>query len=158
MNPSIDDRINSALRALQTVILPSLPLDASLAREQVMLVMGHLQILQAQRDATPNYEAEELDDIRHMGRLIVEVASCGVSCLPARDALHAALQSSDQQPRVAAEEIRVAMNALLVVAGQGDNKNYFATLSQLILPLAQSRAKKDRRWFAPMGFDIELST
>lgn len=157
MNPSTDDRINSALRALQTVILPSLPQDASLAREQVMLVMGHLQILQAQRDATPKYEAEELDDICHMGRLIVEVAGFGVSCLPARDALHAALQSSDHQPREAAEKIRVAMDALLVVAGQGDNKNYHATLSQLILPLAQSRAKKDRRWFAPMGFDIELS-
>lgn len=157
MNPSVDDRMNSVLRALQTVVLPALPPEASLAREQVMIAMGHLQILQAQRDATPGYEAEELSDILAMARQIVEVDGCQGTCASARDSLKQAMRESDQHPREAAEAIREAIDTLLIAAGQPGMETYHRKLSQLILPLAQARARKDRGWFAPMGFDIELS-
>jgi hypothetical protein len=157
MNPSVDDRMNSVLRALQTVVLPALPQEASLAREQVMIAMGHLQIIQAQRDATPGYEAEELTDILGMARQIVDVEGCDGACASVRETLKRAMQESALPPREAAEAIREAIDALLIVAGQVGTEKYHQKLSQTILPLAQARARKDRSWFAPMGFDIELS-
>lgn len=157
MNPSVDDRMNSVLRALQTVVLPALPSEASLAREQVMIAMGHLQILQAQRDATPDYEAEELADIRTMAEQIVAAEGSDIACISARDAVHQAMRSSDQHPRVAAEAIREAIDGLLIAAGGAGTEAYHQKLSHIILPQAQLRARKDRGWFAPMGFDIELS-
>lgn len=157
MNPSVDDRLNSVLRALETVVLPALPASASLAQEQVMLAMGHIQIIQAQRDATPDYEMGELEDIRVMGRAILAVAPAPDTCATPHQALADLIEKPANDPRGLAEEVRTAIDALLVAARQSGDDAYRAALSQRILPLARERAGMDREWFAVMGFDIDLS-
>ena len=111
MNPSVDDRLNSVLRALQTVVLPALPESASLAREQVMLAMGHIQIIQAQRDATPAFEQEELDDIRAMAAAVLALEDAPAALAPQRETLAAALADEATPPRQSAEAIRAAIDA-----------------------------------------------
>lgn len=157
MNPSVDDRLNSVLRALQTVVLPALPESASLAREQVMLAMGHIQIVQAQRDATPGYEAGELADLRAMAAAVLALDHAPAACAAARAAVGEAMADDTAPPRIASEAIRTAIDALLTTARAGGASDYYAALSATILPLGRARARKDREWFAIMGFDIELS-
>ena len=157
MNPSVDDRLNSVLRALQTVVLPALPDSASLAREQVMLAMGHIQIIQAQADATPAFEQGELDDLQAMARAILAICDAPASCVPERDALLSALAYGLAPPRQASEAIRAAIDALLIAAAARGETAYHAALAVTILPMGRARARKDREWFAIMGFDIELS-
>jgi hypothetical protein len=159
MNPSVDDRLNSVLRALQTVVLPALPDNASLAREQVMLAIGHIQIIQAQRDATPAFEQDELDDLRTMAEAILAIDAPPAPCARERDALAAVLANADADgpPRQAAEAIRAAIDALLIAARTAGEARFHTALAATILPLGRARARKDREWFAIMGFDIELS-
>lgn len=157
MNPSVDDRLNSVLRALETVVLPALPPEASLAREQVMLAIGHVRIIQAQRDATPAFEREEYDDLAHMGKAVLAVGGVPESCARQHNDLAQTLADQKQPPRLASEAIRSAIDALLVAARESESKAYHAALAAQILPLGRERARKDRAWFAIMGFDIELS-
>ncbi len=157
MNPSVDDRLSSVLRALQTVVLPALPESASLAREQVMLAMGHIQIVQAQRDATPAFELEELADVCAMADAVLEIGDAPESVARQRIALARALTNEIALPRLASEAIRVAIDALLVAARNANDPIYRNALARTILPLGQARARKDREWFAIMGFDVELS-
>lgn len=157
MNPSVDDRLNSVLRALQSVVLPALPESADLACEQLMLAMGHIQIIQAQRDATPDYEEGELEDIIRLGQAMLEVSGYGASVEAPRSSLEAALATPDGLARERAEAVREAIDALLVAAHEAGEAQYHRALAAAVLPLAADRAQKDRAWFAPMGFDIELS-
>jgi hypothetical protein len=157
VNPSVDDRLNSVLRALQTVVLPALPESASLAREQVMLAMGHIQIIQAQRDATPAFEDGELADIRAMAAAVLALDEAPATCAGERDALAAALADEAAPTRAASDAIRTAIDALLVAARVAGARDYHTALAATILPLGRARARKDREWFAIMGFDIELS-
>lgn len=157
MNPSVDDRLNSVLRALQTVVLPALPESASLAQEQVMLAMGHIQIIQAQRDATPAFELQELADVHAMADAVLVIGGAPESLATQRIALAKALADESAPPRLASEVIRVAIDALLVAARNANEVVYRDALARTILPLGRARARKDREWFAIMGFDIELS-
>ncbi|MEE4154662.1 MAG: hypothetical protein V2I27_10930 [Erythrobacter sp.] len=157
MNPSVDDRLNSVLRALETVVLPALPETASLAQEQVMLAMGHIQIIQAQRDAALDFERGEFEDIAAMGRAILALGAPPDACTAQGEALATALAEPGGEPRAAAEAIRIAIDDLLVAARQASEDAYREQLSHTILPLGRKRAQKDREWFAIMGFDIDLS-
>jgi len=157
VNPSVDDRLNSVLRALQTVVLPALPESASLAQEQVMLAMGHIQIIQAQRDATPAFELQELADVHAMADAVLVIGGAPEFLAPQRIALAKALADESAPPRLASEVIRVAIDALLVAARNANEVVYRDALARTILPLGRARARKDREWFAIMGFDIELS-
>ncbi|MEE4206219.1 MAG: hypothetical protein V2I39_08000 [Erythrobacter sp.] len=157
MNPSVDDRLNSVLRALETVVLPALPASASLAQEQVMLAMGHIQIIQAQRDTTPAFEMGELEDLRRMAEAILALEDAPDNCADQRAGLKAAIEGPTDDPRASAERLRVAIDDLLVAARQAGEDAYRDALSRTILPLARERAGKDREWFAVMGFDIDLS-
>ena len=48
MNPDIDLRLQSMLKALTDVIVPALPAQERMAREQAGLLIGHLQIISEQ--------------------------------------------------------------------------------------------------------------
>ena len=92
MNPSVQDRLGSVLRALSGVILPALPKDAGLAQEQAMLAMGHIQIILAQMDAAPAFEEEEASNRSGAAQFAVHPDRDGSSrprqadgCVAARD-------------------------------------------------------------------------
>lgn len=157
MNPSVDDRLNSILRALQATILPALPQEAALAREQLLLTIGHIQILQAQRAATPSYEAEELADLEVLAGKVAAIASDDAACTARREELKRALEHPAGTVTEKADVVRNALDALLIAASQAGSEVYYRQLHGVILPLAAERATKDRRWFAVMGFDAELS-
>jgi hypothetical protein len=60
MNPDLDVRLKSVLKSLSEVILPAIPVEQRLAREQANLVIGHLTIVAEQWKHALNYELENL--------------------------------------------------------------------------------------------------
>lgn len=152
MIPNTDDRLASVIRALTEVILPHLPPEASLAQEQVQLAVGHLQILRAQLDALPGYEREELADGRALGEALA-VCRGGPKTTAAMMAVAAATNAMGEDGRSLLKAINQAIETLVrSVAVDGDAETRPA-LSRLILQHEHARARKDREWYAPFGFD-----
>ncbi len=146
MNPSVQNRLDSCVRALEHVVLPALPDSASLAREQVMLVMGQVQIIRAQLDAAPAFEQAEAEDLASLARAIcVEAGTRG-------DKLCALVDSAPSDvPRERTAAIQDAIEALL--RSYDDDGGAPAAIAQIICDHGAKRARKDREWFAAMGFD-----
>src|ERR1700733_15345858 len=101
MNPSVDDRIASIIRSLSDVILPALPPDAGLAQEQTHLAIGHLKIIRAQLDATPEFEVEELADARALAESLLRNGEGGSGTRAELNALRSALDqpAGAERPR-----------------------------------------------------------
>lgn len=157
MIPSTDERLASVVRALTDVVMPSLPAEAGLAREQVELSLGHLQILRAQFDTIASYEAEELADARALGEALS-------GCAGGPETGSAAAILTDIVAKVTGTEgpaeirtARIAIHAAIAalvkaVAADGDAATR-SRMSRLILAHETRRVAKDRAWFAPFGFD-----
>ncbi|WP_068075739.1 hypothetical protein [Novosphingobium lentum] len=158
MTPNTDDRIASVIRALNEVILPHLPPEASLALEQGQLAIGHLQILRAQLDHVPAFEAEELADAKAIGTELAGGVTGGKATAGAIATLHAAVIASlpagdAPAARKQRQAIHDAIEALVrAVAVDGDAAGKSA-LHGIILTMELARSQKDRKWFAPFGFD-----
>lgn len=158
MNPSVKDRLGSVVRALNGVVLPALPKEASLAQEQVMLAMGHIQIILAQMDAAPGFLAEEAADLTTIGEAIMASAKGGPTTEAAKTGLAKALQGGgDIEPEVRTAGIQDAIDAVLLALAEDGDADARAATQKAVLAQGAARADKDRRWFAAMGFDIDYS-
>ena len=154
MIPSIDERLASVVRALNEVILPHLPPEASLAQEQVQLAVGHLQILRAQIDAAPAFEREELDDAIRAGKTLHGAITGGARTTTALGTLAKALADADgTDVRGQVRVIHLAVQGLVRAVSVDGDTHAHATLSREIIALETTRVQKDRVWFAPFGFD-----
>lgn len=157
MNPSVPDRLTSAIRALSYVVLPALPPEASLAREQTQLVIGHLQITLAQYAETPAFEQQEADDFRDLAITVAQLATGGTSTMTAATALTVALDESKALPALAQTDmLQKALDGLLVALVVDGEEGARATIREKVLEQATHRADVDRCWFSLMGFDPEI--
>ena len=160
MIPSIDERLASVIRAMTDLILPSLPPEAGLAIEQAQLSIGQLQIIRAQIDAAPAYEQEELDDAHGLGTALLDGAAGGPATQAALAGLRVALVATNAADPAAVRAARVAIHAaidvLIKAMGVDGEAGYRTAAGQRIVALQAPRAAKDRKWFAPMGFDTDI--
>lgn len=158
MNPSIPERLDSAVRALSYVVLPALPKEASLAREQLQLVIGHIQITLAQYAVAPDFETQEAEDFAALARTIVQLANGGTATRNAADAIETVLDTVNTHP--AHEQTRLVQKAidgaLQALAIDGD-RDALKEARSACLAHGTSRSIKDRKWFALMGFDPEAA-
>jgi hypothetical protein len=152
MTPDIDERLASVVRALTDVILPSLPPEAALAAEQAHLSIGHLQIIRAQLDAAPGYEAEELADARALGASLTTGVSGGPATTKAIAGIGDALKG-DGNARDARRAIHASIASLIRAVSQDGDAGARQAVSATILADQKARVLKDRQWFAPFGFD-----
>ncbi len=154
MNPSVDERLASIVRSLTEVILPHLPPEASLAQEQAHLAIGHIQILRSQLDAAPAFEREELADAIAIGTALTDAVSGGPVTAGAAKALADAMANADDsEPRAPCKAINDAIEKLVMAAAADGDPAGVAALNRIILDCEHARAQKDRKWFAPFGFD-----
>jgi hypothetical protein len=160
MIPSVDDRLASVVRAITDVILPSLPAEAALAREQAQLAVGHLQILRGQLDAAPAFELGELSDARALGAALLAKGQGGPECSAALALLRAAIEKKGTSPlpREARADINQAVDGVIRMAAIDATPDFRKQLVQLVVEMETGRANKDRKLFAPMGFDAEAQS
>jgi thiazole synthase ThiGH ThiG subunit len=158
MNPSVRDRLGSVVRALNGVVLPALPKEASLAQEQVMLAMGHIQIILAQMDVAPAFEADEANDLVIMADAIAAATTGGPATTQAISVLKACVaDASASSPSERTNALQAGIDTVLIALAQDGEPASRAAVTALILKQGAARADKDRRWFAAMGFDIDYS-
>jgi hypothetical protein len=152
MIPSVDDRLASVVRALTDVVMPSLPAEAGLAQEQIQLAIGHLQILRAQLDGIQDFEAEEAVDASALGQLLLDTGRGGAATSASLDLLKSVMEA-----KVNAREDRIAIHTAIdgvVKACSSDGSDAFRDqIGKIIVEHQTPRTMKDRKWFAPFGFD-----
>jgi hypothetical protein len=154
MIPTIDERLASVVRALTEVVLPHLPPEASLAQEQVHLAVGHLQILRAQIDASPAFEREELEDATALAAALRRSVRGGDRTQAALAILGARVDDAGgASVRDRRKAVHEAIEGLIRAASDDGDSAARAALTRTILQFESARTEKDRRWFAPFGFD-----
>lgn len=154
MSPNVDERLASIVRALSEVILPHLPPEASLAQEQVHLCIGHLQILRQQLDQVPGFEEEECADAIALAKKLGSAVMGGAVTTAAVENLSGAADAAaEQDVRSGRKAVLEAVDAVVKAAAVDGNAAARSSLSEIILQHEADRTLKDRRWFAPFGFD-----
>jgi hypothetical protein len=155
MNPSVDDRLASVVRAVTDVLVPALPPEAGLALEQAQLVVGHLQIIRAQLDATPAFEKEELADSRALGAALSSKGEGGAKTSAALKSLREAVEHDGSGEHCRQTRVRINQAIDLVIRGAAvDGSAAFSDhLAKTVVEMEAVRSMKDRKWFAAMGFD-----
>ncbi|AIT81467.1 hypothetical protein JI59_17635 [Novosphingobium pentaromativorans US6-1] len=139
------------------MVMPALPKEASLAREQVELVIGHLQITLAQYDQTPGFERQEAEDFRDLAATVVSLAKGGSSTTATVDALQKALDASiDLAALEQTAVIQKALDDVLIALEADGTCEAQSAVRTRVLEVAAHRADVDRRWFSLMGFDPEI--
>ena len=158
MNPSVDDRLASIVRSLTDLVLPALPPEAGLAQEQVHLAIGHLKILRAQFDAVPAFEAAELSDTHALARALLADAHGGPATEAALGSLRLALDPPVGTEHVRETRVRIngAIDVLIRQMSADGDEAYTRRAGEVLVRLQGERARKDRRWFALMGFDSDV--
>jgi RecB family exonuclease len=145
MNPSVRDRLGSVVRALN-------------AQEQVMLAMGHIQIILAQMDAAPAFEEEEAADLKNMAEAVVSSAAGGATTTQAVNDLTAQIsRTAASSPGERTAALQEGIDAVLSALAKDGEPASRSAVTAAVLKQGAVRADKDRRWFAAMGFDIDYS-
>ena len=157
MIPDTDERLASVVRALTDVVLPALPPEAGLAMEQVQLSIGQLQILRSQLDSILSYEADELADATALGSELRGLAGDDAG-RALDDALAGAKTAATPgEVRDARKAIHAAIDMVVTTMSRRPEADR-RRLQTTIIAAERKRVVKDRRWYAPFGFDIAPPT
>lgn len=158
MTPSLDERLASMITAVAKTILPAIPGDESLAKEQAGLLLGHLNMLQQQLDFALGYERFEMEGVKRLANSLVDRADGGPKTQAAVNALQQALGNSlyargGAEVRAATEALGAAIEAL-VDDGMDDATSAFrASIAQAIIGHERIWSMHDRAWFAGAGYE-----
>lgn len=156
MNPSLDDRIASMIRAMADVIMPALDPNNSLAREQAGLMVGHLQVLRQHVNDAARFEAVELERMEELANRLLGAASGGAQTLSAIDGLRMALDTPGPGSSAGITRLRsigMAIDRLIGSSRLDADQDSRAAISALILQHGRHAALLNRVWFAGMGFE-----
>ncbi len=152
MNPSIDVRLATMIRAMTDVIMPALDEAPGLASEQAQLVLGHLHVLREQVVYAGRFEELEYRAAVSMGEAFVAATRGDATTSPASRRLEAALATDaggrPEDTRDLAEAIRASVEELVRI----DTKNQ-ARLRSILLEHERTAADLNRSWFAGMGWE-----
>ena len=158
MNPDIDLRLQAVLKALSDVILPALPAEEHLARDQTRLVMGHLAIIAEQWQYALKFELENLALSCELARELVALhADAGPGDdLSAALAVATTVASSDYAAVSHAHRaLKAAIDGLLTT-GQADTAMPPSMLAA-VLRYNQRRAPRERIWHRGAGLDPDAA-
>ncbi len=146
MNPSVELRLRTMLRAMNEVILPAIDGDDSLAQEQARLMTGHLQALLAHHAGEGRLAARQRQRLDALAAELLEIADGGPVTRAAGAALAAARGSDDPA-------LSLAVERLVIAAGADGSESLRERSRTLVLAHAREQALTGRAWFRPMGFD-----
>lgn len=147
MNPSIELRLRTMIRALTEVIVPAVDAQDSLAREQAQLLLGHLHALLQQHRHEADIDRVERRTLDKLAHDLAEASAGGEATARATTRLRA------QPPDTATADIAHAVEALLIASGEDGSESFQRTSAALVLKHARESAVRGRAWFKPMGFD-----
>lgn len=154
MNPDIDLRLRSVMKALREVVLPALPEEQRMARDQANLALSHLALIAEHWPYALRHELESLDECLELAAALAPLV---------RDrALAAALAACVAQGMGVARDDYAAVSAALhavkaqidraLADGEGEAP-LAATVLDAVLRYNARRAPRERSWHRASGLD-----
>ena len=157
MIPSIDDRLDSVVRALQEVILPALAPHQSLAIEQTHLSLAHLRLVRERLDDAPRFELDEAQTLLTLAGRLIETAGGGESTLSAARALRSTVESAALDGPAAVRRtthaVGSAIEALIQASLEDGTEVFRASSLEQVLASDHASAMANRRWNRAAGFE-----
>ncbi len=159
MNPDIDLRLKSVLKALSNVILPALPANERLARDQANLVMGHLSIIAEQWHHALNFELGNLTLACALATELVGMTrdvALGDELLAAL----AAVEALDRTDYTAVGQAHRALKAIIdrLIADEHRGAPMPRAMLAAVLRYNQARAPRERIWHRGAGLDPDTAS
>jgi hypothetical protein len=153
MLPDIDLRIDNMLKALEQVVMPALPAQEKLARDQANLVIGHLRMVKDQWRFAVKFEGGSLANMIRLGTEIV-----GQADPLFRDRLEGALAmaaAADPTDQGALTEAIVELGGIIdeIILGDDGRIELPPGAFAAIIAYGGRQAKRERSWFAGTGLD-----
>lgn len=154
MNPDIDLRLAPLTKALTEVVLPALPESERLARDQVMLVIGHLGMITQQWKRALQFELESCEALCALAQQLLPLLD------DARlvQSMRTALATATAIDRTNYDRVQDASRALAKLVDQAISDNYRTRpldprVRDAVLEHAQRQTQRERIWFAGNGLD-----
>jgi len=154
MLPDIDVRLANTLKALTEVVLPAIPADAPLAREQAQLAVAHLGVVARQWKDALAFELESLDAACRLARdLAGQLADTARAV-----ALEGAVARADDIDRRRYDAVSAAHRELVALIAAAIAEDRVASplaagIADRVLAYAERQALRERAWFAACGLD-----
>lgn len=152
MNPSLELRVQSMLRAMTEVVIPALDAREALAQEQARLVVGHLHALSLQQRHASRCERLETLAMQRLAQDLLGHAAGGPRSLAAASSLRESLASPE------AAGLEAAIDLLIAASGEDGSPAFREAVTRLTLAHAKSASVRARSWFAAMGFGADPGT
>jgi len=147
MNPSIELRLRTMIRALNETITPAVDPNDSLAQEQAGLLLGHLHVLLQHQG-----REQELCDTEHLAlkKLAIALIEASDGCSVTEAAtkrLQLILHDSDT------DSLSHAVEAFIADTVTDASDALRQTCDALVIQHAREETRRARIWFKAMGFD-----
>lgn len=147
MNPSIELRIHTMIRALTESIIPAVDPENSLACEQANLLLGHLHVLLQHEGREKTICDIERACLIQLAGALVDASSGGSATVAATARVR---NLSDD---VDTDTLSHAIEALIIDSGIDGSEAFKRTCDTLVVEHAREATRRSRIWFKPMGFD-----
>jgi|SRR6516165_2026209 hypothetical protein len=159
MLPNFNTRFENAVKALEQVILPAIPNEQSLAREQTLLLINHLQLIGIQWKPAVKFELTSYNRLCELARAMLESKDSNVTQEIGK-ALQSALNDRERLDQNDLDEIERAKSELgllidRVISGSESSKPLGPTITEAILDYGARQAWCDRVWFSSTKLDPE---
>ena len=147
MNPSIELRIRTMIRALTEIIMPAVDKDNSLAQEQAGLLVGHLNVLLEHQGREEMICEVEHSALKRLANALIDASDGGNVTKAATSRLQALADDSDTNT------LSQAIEALIIDAGIDGSASFKNVCDNLVIEHAREETLRARIWFKGMGFD-----
>lgn len=153
MLPNIDVRIANLIKAMEQVVLPALPKSERLARDQAMLVVGHLRMISGQWKQALRFEQVSLDALSDLADKLA-----GIVAEPFAGQLADAVKVARVVDRGNVDGVEAANKALgtvidNVILGGPDHVALPQAAVDVLFDYGSRQARVERTWFKAIGFD-----
>ncbi|WP_068076697.1 hypothetical protein [Novosphingobium lentum] len=152
MLPNIDVRLANCIKALEQVVIPSLPPGERMAREQALLVIGHLKMIGGQWKHALRFETASLDAMADLARAIA-VSDPGFN-----GELTTALAATETIDRRDIDAVEAAVGRVgtaidHAILGEEGTQPLSPAAIDAILAYGERQAFRERTWFKLCGLD-----
>ncbi|WZU35720.1 hypothetical protein Rruber_05233 (plasmid) [Rhodococcus ruber] len=161
--PSMEVRLATIVRALEQVIIPALPPDEVLAREQAALSIVHLTTIAEQCRYLAEYEQGCFADMSTLADELVDAAEGGPATtattrelLQILGAVRASTSPSTAHDR--RNTLAKGIDSLVRASVRDGSARFRAAQRRLILAHGKRQAIRDRAWFRGHGTDPDADT
>ncbi|MBC2637617.1 MULTISPECIES: hypothetical protein [unclassified Rhodococcus (in: high G+C Gram-positive bacteria)] len=160
MNPSIQLRIDSVIRALEDTVDPAVAGDER-AAEQLQMAIAHLRVIREQLDIATSFDRYELRCFEGLGEELMAASSGGPSVVEATRTLRTILASSypPQDPAAIRDRTDRLGRAIerLIFASYDDGDDAFQVAARTaVLNSERERVNANRSFFVGMAWESDV--